>query len=69
MRLHSGLVPLGGDVFHRIVVREGRIPHIDASDFSFKQWTESCYYEVCTNDAIYEFIESGANATVSDTSA
>ena len=57
VRLYSGLVPLGGGMFHRIVVREARIPHIDASDFSFKSWTGHKYYEVCTNEAIYEYVE------------
>jgi hypothetical protein len=64
VRLYSGLVPLGGQMFHRIVVREGRIPHIEASDFSFKDWTERRYYEVCTSDAIYEYVESGLKAAV-----
>jgi hypothetical protein len=51
-------VPLGGGMFHRIVVREARIPRIDASDFSFKCWTDLKYYEVCTNEAIYEYVEN-----------
>jgi hypothetical protein len=58
VHLYSGLVPLGGGMFHRIVVREARIPHIDASDFSFKSWTDHTYYEVCTNEAIYEYVEN-----------
>ena len=58
VHLHSGLVPLGGGMFHRIVVREACIPRIDASDFSFKCWTDLKYYEVCTNEAIYEYVES-----------
>jgi hypothetical protein len=57
VRLYSGLVPLGGGMFHRIVIREGRIPRIDASDFSFKSWTDLKYYEVCTSEAIYEYVE------------
>ncbi len=58
VRLFSGLVPLGGGMFHRILLREGRIPRIDASDFSFLGWTEGRYYEVCTSDSVYEYIES-----------
>ncbi len=58
VHLYSGLVPLGGGMFHRIVVREARIPRIDASDFSFKCWTDHRYYEVCTNEAIYEYVEN-----------
>ena len=57
IHLYSGLVPLGGGMFHRIVVREGRIPRIEGSDFSFKTWTDRRYYEVCTNEAIYEYVE------------
>ncbi|MBZ5568318.1 MAG: hypothetical protein LAN64_10775 [Acidobacteriia bacterium] len=63
VRIYSGLVPLGGGSFHRIVVREGRIPRIDASDFSVKSWTDRQYYEVCTNEAIYEYIEAHAAPT------
>ena len=48
-RLHAGLVPLGNDIFRKIVVRASRVSHIDASDFSLKQWTDRWYYEVCTN--------------------
>jgi hypothetical protein len=58
VRLFSGLVPLGGGVFHRILLREGRVPRVDASNFSFLGWTEGRYYEVCTSDSVYEYIES-----------
>lgn len=66
VRLHSALVPLGGGIFHPIVVREGRIARIEASEFSFKNWTERRYYEVCTNEAIYEFVESRNRAATAD---
>jgi len=62
VRLYSGVVPVGQDVFHKIVVREGRIARIDARDFSLKQWTDRRYYEVCTNESIYEYVESGLSA-------
>ncbi len=52
-RLHAGLVPLGGDIFRKIVVRASRVAQIDPREFSLKQWTERCYYEVCTNPAVY----------------
>ncbi len=58
VHLYSGLVPLSGGAFQRIVIREGRIPRIDASDFSFKSWTNTSYYEVCTNEAVYEYVEN-----------
>jgi len=66
VKLYSGLVPLLSGSFHRIVVREGRTPHIDARDFSLKRWTDRPYFEVCTNPAIYEYLESGL-ATASAT--
>ena len=59
VRLHTGLVPLGGDMFHRVVVRESSIPRVDASDFSFLGWTDRHYYEVCTNNAVYQAVERG----------
>ncbi|MGI9103796.1 MAG: hypothetical protein ACR2IF_15255 [Terriglobales bacterium] len=69
VRLYSALVPLGGGSFHRIVLREGRMPRIDASDFSFKSWTDRLYYEVCTNEAVYEYVESGATQSAKPDSA
>ena len=63
VKLYSGLVPLASGAFHKVVVREGRTPHVDARDFSLKQWTERRYYEICTNPAIYEYVESGMTAS------
>ena len=39
-------------------MREGRIAHVDARDFSFKHFTDRHYYEVCTHPKIYQAIES-----------
>lgn len=58
VRVFAGMVPLGQGSFHQIVVREGRIAHIDARDFSLKQITDSHYYEVCTHPKIYHAIEN-----------
>jgi class 3 adenylate cyclase len=52
-RLHMGLVPVGNDIFRKIVVRASRIAQIDAGSFSLQQWTGKWYYEVCTNPAVY----------------
>jgi hypothetical protein len=62
--LYAGLAPAAAGQFHRIVVREGRIPHIDARDFSLKAWTDRTYYEVCMNPSIYEYLESQAGRGV-----
>src|SRR5260370_7788051 len=59
VRVYTGLVPLSQGLFHRIVVRQGKIAHVDPRDFSLKHLTDSCYYEVCVHSRIYEAIESG----------
>jgi hypothetical protein len=61
VRVYSGVVPLGQGSFHRIIIREGHIAHVDARDFSLKQITNHHYYEVCTHAKIYHAIESVAN--------
>jgi hypothetical protein len=58
VRVYAGMVPVGQGSFHQIVIREGRIAHIDARDFSLKQITDRNYYEVCTHPKIYQAIES-----------
>jgi hypothetical protein len=58
VRVYAGMVPVGQGSFHQIVVREGRVAHVDARDFSLKQITDRHYYEVCTHPKIYQAIES-----------
>ncbi|HSM84835.1 MAG TPA: hypothetical protein VLT16_01730 [Candidatus Limnocylindrales bacterium] len=58
VRIYSGMVPLGQGMFHKIVLREGRVPHVDPRDFSLKEVTDQFYYEVCIHPRIYEAIES-----------
>ena len=58
VRFYSGMVPLGHGMFHRIIIREGRIAHVDARDFSLKEMTDLPYYEICIHPRIYEAIES-----------
>ena len=60
--LFSATVPVDHDIFRKIVVRESRIPRIDAADFSVKGWTERKYYEVCTDPAIYSALEKRKGA-------
>jgi hypothetical protein len=56
-RLLSGLVPIGNDIFRKILVRSSRIPQIDPQTFSLQLWTERWYHEVCSNPAIYAMLE------------
>ena len=60
--LYSALVPVGHDIFRKIVVRGSRIAEIDLTDFSLQRWTDRWYYEVCANPAIYAAIEGKAAA-------
>jgi len=61
-QLFSALVPVGNDIFRRIVLRSSRIPQIDPQTFSLKQWTDLSYYEVCTNSEVYTLLEANAAA-------
>ncbi len=62
-RLFTATVPVDRDIFRKIVVRESRIPRIDPADFSVTGWTERCYYEICTDPAIYAALEKRKGAT------
>src|SRR5215470_322231 len=53
VRVYSGSVPLGQGLFHGLVVREGRIAHVDPHSFSLKHLTDRNYYEVCVHPRIY----------------
>ena len=61
-RLHRGLVPVGNDIFKKILVRTSPIPQIDPQKFSLQRWTERCYYEVCSNPSIYAMLEGKTSA-------
>ena len=61
--LFSATVPIDHEIFRKIVVRESRIPRIDAADFSVKGWSDRHYYEVCTDQAIYRALEKRKGAS------
>jgi len=60
--LWSGLVPVGNDIFRKIVVRRSHLPQIDTRTFARQRWTDQWYYEVCSNPDIYARLESKAEA-------
>jgi hypothetical protein len=66
VRLYSGVVPVAAGMFHRLVVRESRIAHVDARDFHLKNWTDRHYYEVCTNAEIYEYLAAETRALAAE---
>ncbi len=61
-KLFTATVPVDRDIFRKIVVRQSRVPRINAEDFSVQGWTERTYYEVCTDPAIYAALEKKKGA-------
>ena len=59
---YSAVVPVGSDVFRRIVIRASRIPIVETTNFNLTQWTESLLYEVCTNPSVYDAVEKASAA-------
>ncbi len=60
--LYRGLVPVGNEIFRKIVLRESRVPQIDPRTSAFRRWTERSYYEVCSNPVIYQMLEEESAA-------
>jgi len=58
--LWRGMVPVGNDIFRKLVIRGSRIAQIDTKTFGLQQWSPSYYYEVCTNPTIYSMMEAKA---------
>ncbi len=56
--LWTGMVPVGNDIFRKLVIRGSYMAQIDTSNFGLRQWTTRWYYEVCTNPAIYAMLEA-----------
>ena len=61
-RLYSAVVPIGTDIFRRILLRASRIPQIDPASFSLQRWTDRWCYEVCCNPSLYAMLEGKATA-------
>src|SRR5690349_12013857 len=61
-RLYSGLVPVGNDIFRKIIVRQSRVAEVDPSTSAFRKWTDRCYYEVCSSPSIYAMLEEASAA-------
>jgi hypothetical protein len=61
-RLYSALVPIGNDIFRKIVVRQSRVAELDPRTAAFRKWTDHCYYEVCSNSAVYTMLEAESAA-------
>lgn len=57
VHFYSALVPVGADIFRRILVRASRAPQIMTQDFRLVRWTETALHEVCTNPMLYAALE------------
>ncbi|MBW2603413.1 MAG: hypothetical protein JRE28_03710 [Deltaproteobacteria bacterium] len=57
IRIHTGKFPTVTGKYHRLIIREDRIPVISPHDFSIIGKTDKKYYEVCTHPLLYEYIE------------
>ncbi|HKW17840.1 MAG TPA: hypothetical protein VJO35_10055 [Terriglobales bacterium] len=57
IRYWSALVPVGADIFRRLLVRVSQAPIVNPAEFALVRWTETTICEVCTNPAIYAALE------------
>ena len=57
-QLYYAVVPIGNDIFRKILVRVGRIPRIDPVSFALQRWTDQRYFEVCSNPEVYASFEA-----------
>jgi hypothetical protein len=55
--VHTGKFPTVTGKYHRLIIREDRIPVISPHDFSIIRKTDKKYYEVSTHPLLYEHIE------------
>ncbi len=58
VRVHTGIFPTSSGKYQRLVVREARIPQIDAQTMKIKGHTSRKYYEICTHSTIYERVKA-----------
>src|SRR5208282_2193748 len=58
-----GTVPITNGVFRSLAIRKNRIPQVDVRDLSILRWTDSCYYEVCANPAVYAALAGAKSAS------
>ena len=57
IRYWSALVPVGADIFRRLLIRVSQAPVVETADMRLVRWTENPVYEVCTNPAVYTALE------------
>lgn len=65
IRYWSALVPVGADIFRRLLIRDSQAPVVEAADMRLVRWTDNQVYEVCTNPAVYSALEKTVGQTKS----
>lgn len=58
VRLHTGKLPMANGNFQQLAVREAIIYEVKPETMEVTAETKRCYYEVCTNQEIYDFIDN-----------
>jgi class 3 adenylate cyclase len=53
----NALVPVGADIFRRLLIRGSQAPVVETADMRLVRWTDNQVYEVCTNPAVYTALE------------
>jgi hypothetical protein len=57
LTFYTGKFPTTAGNFQRLIIREAFIPEISLKDLSIIGQTENKYYEVCTNQKVYELVK------------
>ena len=58
-RLYAGSYPTTSGASHQLVIREAALPRIGLADLDITAWTDSFYYEVCTDPALLKRVKDG----------
>jgi len=56
VELYCGSLSIGSTGLQRLVVRKGRVPQLSPKDLKIVDYTDRCYYEVCTAKPLYEYV-------------
>ncbi|GBC59764.1 hypothetical protein DENIS_0705 [Desulfonema ishimotonii] len=62
VKLYTGKYPLITGEYQRLVIREGRIPRVNADTLEISELTDRKYYEVCTDPKICQQIRKVCRA-------
>lgn len=57
LTFYTGKFPTTAGNFQRLIIREANIPEVSLMDLSTVGQTDNKYYEVCTNQKIYEYVK------------